>query len=71
MFKIHHKEISKESKISNLNLACSDKVYHSNTTSPALSGGKLDHCASGIGLHIKWVRETLSYYCYIMCRISK
>ena len=33
--------------------------YFSNTTSPALSGGKLDRCASGIGLHSKWVRETL------------
>ena len=31
----------------------------SNTTSPALSGGKLDRCASGIGLHMKWIRETL------------
>ena len=31
----------------------------SNTTRPALSGGKLDRCASGNSLHRKWVRETL------------
>ena len=37
-----------------------------NTTSPALRGGggggggkEPDYCASGIGLHLKWVRETL------------
>ena len=34
-------------------------THTSNTTSLALSGGKLDRCASGIGLHRKWVRETL------------
>ena len=35
------------------------KTLDSNTTNPALSGGKLDCCASGIGLHRKWVRGTL------------
>ena len=32
---------------------------YSNTTRPALSGGKLDRCASGIGLHRKWVKKML------------
>ena len=34
-------------------------IIISNTTSPALRGGKLDCCASGIDLHRKWVRGTL------------
>ena len=34
-------------------------LIYSNTTNPALSGGKLDRCASGISLHRKWVMETL------------
>ena len=29
------------------------------STTPALSGGKLDRCASGIGLHRKLVKKTL------------
>ena len=28
-----------------------DNIHYSNNTSPALSGGKLDRCASGICLH--------------------
>ena len=42
------------------------KRLDSNTTNPALSGGKLDRSASGIGLH----RETLKYRCIVICCIS-
>ena len=41
------------------NLKTTVNTIVSNTTSPALSGGTLDCCASGIDLHRKWVRGTL------------